>query len=663
MRDVAPPHGRARRERILAPILKPDSRAVREIALFILIAFAAFFLITSFYLSRNGLKFKQSVMDSAASGFGKIAAGAISLNQKNFSRAGELFREAEETFSGLKITAWFTEPAINPAFNAARAITEALSALAKAGRLFAVSGQNLALLPELFFAANANSAASRPSLTEKLKQELPQLAEALAALKEAHARINSIPESFIPSILRERFVSARGELEQLNSLLESLEKDIPALLALLGDIEPHTFLILLQNNAELRPTGGFIGNFAVIETNDGYITKNEIFDVYASDHELKEILEPPEEIAPVNKRWFLRDSNYSPHFPLSAERAAWFLEHENGPGVDTVIAIDQTVVAELLRISGGVRVPELNQPLTSQNFATVLSYIIEAKLSGAKNPKQILQNFVPAFERAVFNNADPVAAFNIISSAAANKHILAYSKNPEVQDFFVRRGIDGSMRPLAPKEDYLAISHTSVSGNKSDAYIKETINHDTFLKSDGNVINELSITRTHTWSREIEREIQALARAFGLDGGHEIPKNVFEILGRSRNLNVLRIYVPTGAVLEESSDNQVQTRFDPELKRTYFLAKMEVPDSQSRTLVIRYRLPFKLNFRNADMYKLTAQSQAGQDGVTLRKRIFPDSGLKNYKFWPDQGAFDSEGIWNFEQDFAADTQFWSIWGH
>ena len=161
----------------------------------------------------------------------------------------------------------------------------------------------------------------------------------------------------------------------------------------------------------------------VVETNDGYITKNNIYDIYSADHKLAEKLLPPSEILPANKEWFMRDSNYSGHFPLSAERAAWFLEKEQGPGVDSVMAIDQTFVTELLRLTGPIKIPELSQPLTAENFSTIVSYVVESKLTGREDPKAILKSFMPIFIQALFKK--PILwLFCLFSAPPPNKSIF-----------------------------------------------------------------------------------------------------------------------------------------------------------------------------------------------------------------------------------------------
>lgn len=645
-----------------------SANIIRQISLILIAGCLVLFAITSLHLAKTGLQLKKNIVEAASAGFKNIVNGALAIEGAKFENAKELFQEAGAIFKNMEYQTWFTSPGMatlelkDPIFDSANALVGTGRYLASAGETFTEVAQNLKSIPKNIFEANNkfyDSKTPHPSLTDELKKELPMLLLCAQDLENANGQIRKIPDTFVPVNLRDQFNFAKNALSTLTDFLGSLQSDIPAILTLLGDKEPHTFLILLQNNAELRPSGGFIGNYMIVETNDGYVTKMEVFDVYSADHNLAESIEPPAEILPANTRWFLRDSNYSGHFPLSAEKAAWFLEKEGGPGVDTVIAVDQTLITELLRLTGPIKVPELSQPLTSNNFTTVVSYIVESKLSGREDPKAILRSFLNSFEKNIFQNIDPGALPPLLQSVIGSKHLMAYSKNPDVEAFFERHGVSGEMKKLESKEDYLNIVHTSIGGNKSDDYIAEVIGHDTYLELDGSVIDQVSITRAHQWDGKTTQLILDKLTPFGFT---KVDNKVWQIFGRAHNIQFLRIYVPAGSVMEISSDPSVTTQFDPETGKTYFSVKMRAEIGASNTIKIRYRLPFKLNLDPVDKYYLTVQKQAGQSNVSIKKRILPASGVINYKYFPNNGAFDAEGIWTLETELLGDTSFSSIWG-
>ena len=287
--------------------------------------------------------------------------------------------------------------------------------------------------------------------------------------------------------------------------------------------------------------------------------------------------------------------------------------------------------------------------------------MVESKLSGRQDPKAILKSFIPAFQKALFTHIDPAKLMPLIAAAIEGKHVLAYSKDPAVEDFFTRHNVAGLMKTLEPKEDYLNIAHTSIGGNKTDVYTTEDITHDTYLKSNGEMHDIVTITRTNTWNGLAETKLRKLVASFGLP---PINKAVLTILGNAQNLEALRVYVPKGAVLETSSGAQepVKTIYDAETDKTYFSVILGVPTGQSRSVQLKYKLPFTLNLDPVDKYLLTVQKQAGQNRITIKKRILPDFKIFNYKYFPAEGSFDGGGVWTIQSDLTKDLTFSSIWG-
>ncbi|MFA5318027.1 MAG: DUF4012 domain-containing protein [Patescibacteria group bacterium] len=122
------------------------------------------------------------------------------------------------------------------------------------------------------------------------------------------------------------------------------ENIINLLHSLLFEEQEQVYLILLQNNTELRPTGGFIGNYGILKIKEGRITSLYIDDIYNLDKLAEEKLEiiPPEPLRKYfnRERWFLRDINWSPDFSISAHRAwAMYLLEGGQEKIDGIIAV------------------------------------------------------------------------------------------------------------------------------------------------------------------------------------------------------------------------------------------------------------------------------------------------------------------------------------
>jgi len=155
--------------------------------------------------------------------------------------------------------------------------------------------------------------------------------------------------------------------KELTGQMKNLSQNLPQLLGKNGS---KTYLVLFQNNMELRPTGGFIGSFGILTFDGGRISDLTINDVYSADGQLNGHVEPP---APIKKylgeaNWWLRDSNWDPDFPTSAKRAEWFLDKEMGRSVDGVFGIDLQPIKSILKYTGPIFLPDFNMDITSENL-------------------------------------------------------------------------------------------------------------------------------------------------------------------------------------------------------------------------------------------------------------------------------------------------------
>lgn len=129
---------------------------------------------------------------------------------------------------------------------------------------------------------------------------------------------------------------------------------------LTDDGRTYRILVMLQNNFELRPTGGFLGQFAILEIRNGQIVKTEIMDANIFDKQIKSDRLAPPPLAKYMgiKKWKFRDANWSPDFPTAVQDVLHFygLKEENNVDFDAVFAINATILDDVLDITGPITV-------------------------------------------------------------------------------------------------------------------------------------------------------------------------------------------------------------------------------------------------------------------------------------------------------------------
>ncbi len=667
-----------------APVFKPDliNEVIRVAAAGIMILF----VINCINIVQRGVVIKDSLIASAASGYQEILQGGQQSASSDYQGAQNSFDQASADFNRALQNISFLQTNRDTFFarektvDSVQGLLEAAKNISAAGTDFSRGIENLRQLPALFFQYNKQAAvtaiggangqnASNPqnapmpeSLTKILKADYADIEKAGAALKLADQQLSVVSPDVLPPTLRDKLASAQQEVKKLLSVLDSVEQKMPALLDLLGDRYPQRYLVLLQNDSEARPTGGFIGSFIIVDINDGYITKMEFHDVYDYDGQLKEDIPAPEDIAKISKNWRLRDSNYSPDYTVSAEKAAWFLQEEKGPSVDSVIAVNSSVVADLLGVTGPVKLDKLNAAMDKDNFQTAISYIIESKLSGQQNPKQILGDFIAAFQKKLFASENWKKTVAVLIDACRNKSILFYSRNDEVQSVFDELGFSGRVIATNPGDDYLDVITTSIGGNKSDLYMSQSIQHNTLVNTTGLLIDDVTVTRKHGWNDDALTQMKSILKAFGYS---DIPDWVVDIMGRGTNKSYVKIYVPKGSLLLDAAGmdkKDVMIRNDDLIGKTYFMFEMNVAPSTEKKVTISYQLPQNLNLLPADTYRFYVQPQPGLHASTFVKQVFFKPGLQSYKQYPQDFAKYENGDLYYSGKLDSDVYLSAVVG-
>ncbi|MDZ4244304.1 MAG: DUF4012 domain-containing protein, partial [Candidatus Gracilibacteria bacterium] len=440
-------------------------------------------------------------------------------------------------------------------------------------------------------------------------------------------------------------LTLKDQVTKLDQTLKEIKNNIHPLFKFLGVRYPNKVLVLLQNNNEIRPTGGFIGSLGFIDLNDGRIENIQVRDVYDFDGQAFDRM-PNSEISIVSGQdWGIRDSNTSPDFEISARQAKRFLEEAKGPGVDSVVAIDLEFMRSILKKTGPIEIEEFALTLDAENFDIILSYIIESKTFGKNSPKEILKYFLADLEAQVFEKLDPLELVALIADGVNERHVQMYSDDSDIQEWFKELGAAGHLSSAAPYNDYLNVIDISVGGNKSDMFMWQAIKHESFIKKDGAITNQLTVKRTHTWNNDVENFVHDQLRTAGVFEPHP---EMMRILGKDTNKVMVRAYIPYGSQLKTVigvPKEEIRTMMDEVItydnngkttrKLTYFLFPMDTVIGGTKEVVLTYDLPFKLNFDPLDDYRLFFDKQAGLKSVDFEKYIYYANGLRSYVTNPE----------------------------
>ncbi|MFI5265123.1 MAG: DUF4012 domain-containing protein [Candidatus Levyibacteriota bacterium] len=260
-------------------------------------------------------------------------------------------------------------------------------------------------------------------------------------------------------------------------------------LSVMGYNIPKTYLLLFQNNNELRPTGGFIGSVGQVTLKDGVFEDVALQDVYDLDGQLKGHIDPPYIVRRfLQPHQYLRDSNFAPDFEETASLSALLYNLESNKKVDGVVAIDTDVLKKIVSVAGPITIPGYSKSITAQNVADIMQNTIQANyFPGSTQKKQLLQTL---FSKITLNlesdKRKQLALLKALAPLILQKHILFSFADNSTQKAFIASGLAGSMSDLRISKNTLAnffsLNEANIGVNKANEFVTRKVTYSAFLK-------------------------------------------------------------------------------------------------------------------------------------------------------------------------------------
>jgi hypothetical protein len=631
-----------------------DPRLKQAISVFVVLIMISTLGLRATALITNGLELKGKVLGSADSGITLLGQAGEALHNQNAQLAEKRFIEALGQFKTGKEQLNKTGVLLNtlllavPQKRDGEHLISAAESASKAGVLLANTYDTFSKLrfgPEGIVAVNG---------APNLKTLLTNIREATTEISKAATEISKVNPNSIPDQQRLAFLQIQNNLDSLGNSLEIIA-DLNNLASqiLLGQQE---ILVLLQNNNELRASGGFIGTYGQISLSNGKIVSMQIKSIYDLDGQLNERIVPPHPILAVNNRWFLRDSNWFIDFPTTAQKISSFYEKEGQETPDMVIALTPDIVTKLLKLTGPISVGSAGLTLNSENFVeqTQVSTSVEYDKT-ANNPKQLLADFVPLLLQNIMGlqEQQPQVLFEAIQQSLLSKQILLYSRNPETQKILESFNWTGSIK--STDRDFLNVVSTNLNGTKTDLFINQSLSLKAVIKDDGSIVNTLTITKSSSLPNNPKLTNKSFLRILVPQGSTLLSNTGFtqteiglpDRTGSKEDPDVL--------LWEKQSvkDLLTGTIIGQESGKTFFGNWLEVAGGETKTVTITYKLPFTLE--KLDHYSLLIQKQPGSLNQELSYTLdFPNYFMawKNFDPQVSNHSLTQKLIFNKDLFFA-----------
>jgi hypothetical protein len=483
----------------------------------------------------------------------------------------------------------------------------------------------------------------------EIKSKLEVVAE---GLKEVNSQIGVLQArlngdwGWLPSRFRSWPQKSNRQLEDIKKVLGSSVEGVGVLPEMLGvDGKRREYMVLLQNEMELRPGGGFLGSYGILSFEDGKLLNFEIKDIYEADGQLKGHVEPPTEIKTYlgEGGWFMRDANWNANFVRASKDITWFLEKETGRKVDGVIGIDLAVAEKILEVTGEVFVPDFRETINQDNLFEQAEFYAETKFFPGSNQKA---SFLGGLGKQLF---EEIKTMNTEKKVKLYQEIIGLLESNDIQvslnekaaarkmaelgwDGAIYQGKCGMDRCLA---DYLYVVEANLGVNKANYFLYRSMEQQVD-------ISQNAVTRV------VKINYENRAKNTNWPGGDY--------------KNYLRVYLPNDINLAEVS---ITDTADPNKKEAVSGEKLVikevegkrelgflvlVPVGTKRTVEIRYSTGISLMGKDKFSYLHYIQRQPGFGDTGLVSLISYPSGWTPMQVEPAASLVGGKLLFNTKLD-------------
>jgi hypothetical protein len=436
----------------------------------------------------------------------------------------------------------------------------------------------------------------------------PKIDDIANELAQVRTEIDKVDPNHYPAIstgkkVRDTLDSLKSITDQSVTLITSARPLIKTLPAVLGEPNEKKYLILFQNDKELRPTGGFITAYSVFRLDSGVVHVDVSSDIYSLDATIANKPAAPAAILkyfPTVPLFNLRDNNLSPDFKVSMD--SFYKIYKTAGGytpVDGIIAVDTHALVSAMNILGDISVDGTTFTTKNDPRCDCPNVIYELEVL-ADQPAQIVKtdrkgvigDLMYAIMTKAFSSSPKLywgPLFQTMLSEMNQKHILFYMNDANAQAGF--EGLNAAGRIMPFTGDYFNINEANFGGAKSNMFVSETVTQDYVLQSDGSIVKTVTVNYKNPYPPS----------DCNLEHGNLCLNAVLR--------DWVRLYVPQGSQLISNTGSEVKMTTYDDLGKTVFDGFLTVRPQGVGKLTVSYKLPFKL--AQNSLLPLMVQKQGG----------------------------------------------------
>lgn len=415
-----------------------------------------------------------------------------------------------------------------------------------------------------------------------------RISSAAHAVRQSANRLNEIDARQLIPEVADPLTRARNQLQDVTGALDAAANAANIAPGMLGAQTTRNYLLIIQNNAETRASGGIPGALAVLSLDKGALSLGS----QASASDIG-VMSPIVSLDPQQQQIysgrmgkFMQDVNLTPDFPTAASTAQAMWERKSGQRVDGVISIDPIALGYILNATGPVTIkhPEL---------AAITAAGLPTELTG-KNVVQTLLSDVyakieqPALQDAYFAGVAQ-EIFSALSDGKSNSkgliagltrgtdegRVLVWSGLPTEQSVIAKYTLSGSITGPSVDPAQFGVYFNDGTGAKMDYYVKRTVQLVKECAQDGYEQTTVRVTSTNTAPADAAMSLPAYVTGGGAFG---VPEG-------SVQTNIVA-YGPVQANVETAKLDGQRTEFAPYIhsNRPVGVLAIRLAPGESRTV-------------------------------------------------------------------------------
>lgn len=400
---------------------------------------------------------------------------------------------------------------------------------------------------------------------EPIAAASPKIVSAANTIELTYSRLSRIdPTVLIPQVAAPLIESTRSldEIRRAASTAADASKILPDMLGAEG---PRNYLVLIQNNAEVRATGGLAGALAVLRVENGAIALT----AQASGASLGPF-KPSVPVDPAQAQiytnrlgTFIGDVNLTPDFPTTGNLAKTMWETRHKGNIDGVVALDPVVLANILSAAGPIEAPStpdipvatLPRILTGSNIVKTLLSDVYQSISD----NDVQDEYFAKVSQSIFDHiaSGQVSGENLLAAltkSADERRLHVWSDHVAEQAILSTTALGGSISGPSVGGATFGAYFNDGTGAKMDFYVKRTVQLIPECQVDGYARVKLRVTLSNEAPMDAAASLPELVTGGGLYG---VPPGVVQT-------NVVG-YGPAQALIETVHQDGVKTPFGSQL--------------------------------------------------------------------------------------------------